>query len=92
MPVWLQILVALAALANFIFAAWYFFDRGFRTRKASERDKTMEKLQEQSWTPNQRMDLEQRFARLELRVTVLEETGELREKIMANILKGSKSE
>lgn len=89
MPRWLQIIVAFAGLANFAIAGAYFFDRYFRTRKAAERDRTVERLGERSWSPEDRVELEHRLTELEGDVKMLKGIQELRDKINASILKGS---
>lgn len=83
MPTWLQITLAVITSA---IGVTYFFDKYFRTRKASERDEQMKGLTDRSWTPQQRVDLEHRLGLIEREVAILKETQELREKIMANIL------
>lgn len=93
MPRWLQIIVAIAGLANFAIAGAYFFDKYFRSRKATERDyttaglaKRVESLEGKQATSQQLIDAEHRLSRIEADVLVLKETAALREKIMANIL------
>lgn len=73
--------------------AVYFFDKYFRTRRASERDKTIDELvrrvgalEGKQATSQQLIDAEHRLGRIESDVLVLKETAALREKIMANIL------
>jgi hypothetical protein len=89
MPTWLQI--TLAVITGAITVS-YFFDKYFRTRKATERDAAIKDVTERSWTSQQRVDLEHRLSLIERDVAILKETQELREKINAMILKGSKSE
>lgn len=83
MPTWLQITLSLTTGA---IAVSYFFDKYFRTRKATERDAAIKDVTDRSWTAQQRVDLEHRLGLIERDVAILKETAELREKIMANIL------
>lgn len=86
MPVWLQVLAALASLLVCGQSTVYFWNRFFRTKRSSDIDTTLDSLKGGTWTPAERILLEHRLTKIEGSIMMLLELHELREKIMANIL------
>lgn len=102
MPKWQIALVVIGSVCTVFGCAIgvvYFFDKYFRTRRASDRDREFAELQRKvgelernAPTKQQSVDAEHRLSRIEGDVFMLKETQELREKVMSQILRSDRRE
>lgn len=67
--------------------AAYFFDKYFGSRRAGAQDSDIKTLKGQSWSLQERLELERRLVKVEADIALLNEVHELKERIAANILR-----